>query len=449
VAITGFKTDGNAFIDDALARGAVAVVTEKEQQCGVPLLMVPNARQALADLAAHLYRMIDNSVGVCAVTGTNGKTTACFLLKNILEARGEKVGLISSLVYDTGAEKIPARRTTPESLDIFRLLYAMRKNQCTSCVMETSSHALMLERVRNVEVQVALFTNLTRDHLDFHQDMKEYLEAKARLLDMVTDKDKWAVINYDSEPFRSLIPRVKCQSLAYSLNDEKADVFLRDFHMTPEGSSFVLHTPEAEQEVTGFNLPGRFNLYNALAAGSAALAYGAEIDTIVKGLQNARVVPGRLERIESSAPFTVFLDFAHTPDALERTIETMREIGKGRILTLFGCGGDRDRGKRSLMGKAVTGRSEYAVLTEDNVRGENPQQIFDDVKPGFEKGSNVEIIPDRRTAIAHVLAAAREDDMVLIAGKGDETFNEVNGVRRPWSDRDVVREELSKLGYKI
>ncbi len=446
VAISGFVRDGNDFADEAIKSGAIAVVTEKEAERSVPQMIVSDARAALADLAAAFYAHPDRKIKVCGVTGTNGKTTSCFLIKRILEARGKKVGLINSLVYDTGRQKIAASRTTPESLDIFRLLHSMKKNLCVNAVIEISSHALALHRVKNIDINVALFTNLTRDHLDFHRNIDDYLAVKATLLETVRGEDKWAIINYDSLEFRGLIERVLGSYMTYSLGDRNADVYLQDYQMAPDGSRFEIHTPMGNRKVN-FRLPGRFNLYNALAATAAAMASGADIDTVVRGLEDAAVVPGRLERVDRGAPFSVFIDYAHTPDALRRTIETLREMGKGRVLTLFGCGGDRDHGKRPLMGEAVTSISDYAVLTSDNSRSEKPQQIFEDVKPGFAPGAKIDIIEDRREAIAHILKEAHDNDVILLAGKGDENYQEIGGVKYPWSDRDVAKEELHKLGF--
>ncbi len=447
VAITGFKQDGNSFADEAVQSGAVAIVTEREETRSIPQIIVPDARLALADLAAAFYAYPGGQIKTCAVTGTNGKTTSCFLIKNILEESGRKVGLINSVVYDTGKQKIAAIRTTPESLDVFRLLRAMKKNRCANAVIETSSHALALHRVRNVEVDVALFTNFTRDHLDFHKDMDSYLATKAQLLDMAAGENKWTVLNYDCPEYRSFIDRVQGSCLTYSLENTEADVYLTDYQFSPQGTRFRIHAPRGERNVN-FRLPGRFNLYNAVAASAAAIACGADIEAVVRGLEKSTTVPGRLERIESEAPFTIFIDFAHTPDALERTIEALRELSTGRILTLFGCGGDRDRGKRPLMGRAVTTQSDYSILTSDNSRSEEAQQIFDDVRPGFAAGAAVEVIEDRREAIAHILKQARPGDVILLAGKGNEDYQEIKGVKYPWSDRNVAKEELKRIGYE-
>ncbi|MCK5125777.1 MAG: UDP-N-acetylmuramoyl-L-alanyl-D-glutamate--2,6-diaminopimelate ligase [candidate division Zixibacteria bacterium] len=446
VAIRGFATDGNKYIDDAIAKGAVAVVTDQECNCSVPQVVVPDARRALADLAAKLYNYANNRIKICGVTGTNGKTTSCFLLRNLFYARSKRTGIITSLEYDTTKDKIAASRTTPEALDIHRLLHIMKNNFCTNAIIEISSHALVLHRVRNLDIQVALYTNFTRDHLDFHNTMEEYLEAKAKLLDFVNQENKWAVINYDCPEFMSLKDRITGSYMTYSLSDPGADVYLEHFTLNPEGSRFEIHSPMGNRAIK-FRLPGRFNLYNALGAATAAMASGIDIDSIKTGLENSKVIPGRLERIKCNAPFSIFVDYAHTPDAITRTIESLRELGDGRILTLFGCGGDRDRGKRPLMGKAATEASNYSVLTSDNPRSEDPEQIIEDVKPGFAEGARVDTISDRDIAISHLLGQAKEGDILLLAGKGAEPYQDINGVKHPFLDKDVALTHLDKMGY--
>lgn len=448
VAVKGFVHDGNDWIEEAVNRGAAAVMTEKRAIRSVPQIIVPDTRAAMADLAAVLYGHPESLLDIYGVTGTNGKTTTCFLIKKMLEAAGKRTGLVSSLVYDTGKDQIPAGRTTPESLDMYRLLHMMTRNQCSHAVIEISSHALILHRVKNLKVRVAVFTNITRDHLDFHTGMDEYLAAKARLLDMVDDPNKWAVINHDCEEFRPLFSRGNSRKMSYSVDDASADVHLENVRLRPTGSNFELHASDGAREIE-YNLVGRYNLYNALAASTAALAGGLSLDDVAGGLANAEIIPGRLERIESNAPFSIFIDFAHTPDALRRTIETLRETSHGRILVLFGCGGDRDRGKRSLMGEAVTSLADIAVLTSDNPRSESPARIIDDVRPGLKGGAGVEIIEDRKEAVTHILIQAQDGDVVLLAGKGAENYQEIKGVRHPYSDREEAAEQLAKRGYEV
>ncbi len=448
VAIKGFMHDGNDWIDEAIDRGAAAVMTEKRAPRSIPQIIVPDARAAMADLAAMMYGHPESKLDIYGVTGTNGKTTTCFLIKKMIEAAGKQSGMVSSLVYDTGKDQIPAGRTTPESLDMYRLLHMMTKNACTHAVVEISSHALVLHRVKNLNVRVAVFTNITRDHLDFHTSMDDYLSAKGRLLDMVDDPDKWAVINLDCEEFRPFLTRGQSRKMSYAMDNDAADVHLANIRFRPSGSHFELHAPDGMRDVD-YKLTGRYNLYNALAASTAALAGGLGLDAVAAGLENAEVVPGRLERIDSTAPFSVFIDFAHTPDALRRTIETLRETSHGKILVLFGCGGDRDRGKRPLMGEAVTALADYAVLTSDNPRSENPARIIDDVRPGLKGGTQVEIIEDRKEAVARILDRAGEGDVVLLAGKGAENYQEIKGIRHPYSDREEAAKRLEKRGYEV
>lgn len=446
VAISGFKRDGNEFIDDAVARGAAAIATEKQGTRNIPQVIVPDARAALADLAARFYDYETSPIKLCAVTGTNGKTTSCFLIRTIMSTRGKKTGLVTSLRYDTGGEQFPADRTTPESLDIYRLLYLMKKNQCVNAVIEVSSHALVLHRVKNLNFQVALFTNFSRDHLDFHRDMDDYLQAKARLLEMVAGPDKWAVINLDCPEFKGFLKRASCPVMTYALNDQTADITMENVRIEPNESRFDLCTPMGKRSVA-LGLPGRYNLYNALAATGAAMASGIDIDTVVVGLEQASVIPGRLELVASGAPFAVFVDFAHTPDGLRRTIEAAREFTRGKILTLFGCGGDRDRGKRPLMGQTVTELTDVAVLTSDNPRSEDPLAIIEDIKPGLKPGTRVVIVPDRHEAITRIIGLAEPGDTVLLAGKGAEEYQEIKGVKHPFRDRDVAKAELQRSGY--
>ncbi|MBU0983431.1 MAG: UDP-N-acetylmuramoyl-L-alanyl-D-glutamate--2,6-diaminopimelate ligase, partial [candidate division Zixibacteria bacterium] len=381
----------------------------------------------------------------CGVTGTNGKTTVCHLIKLMLEARNKTAGLVTSRIYDTGKQVFKAERTTPESLDMQRLLYLMKANFCVNAVIEVSSHALELHRVDNIDFRTAVYTNLTRDHLDFHGTMENYLAAKAKLADRLTGDLSYAVINLDVPEFRPLFGDLMCSYIGYSLKDPQADVRCGDYELTPEGTTFDLITPMGTETVR-FALPGRFNLQNALAAAAGGLACGVDLDAVVKGLEAATPVDGRLNAITCGQPFAVYVDFAHTPDAITRLCETVRELTDGRLLILFGCGGDRDKGKRPLMGTAATENSDFAIVTSDNPRSEDPLAIIEDVKPGL-VGENYQILPDRKEAIAAILKRAGAGDVVLLAGKGAENYQEVNGIREPFSDFDEARTVLAELGY--
>lgn len=445
VAITGFKENGYTYAPAALANGAVAVMGE-QRHAEFPIhVRVPNARKALAEVAARFYGYPGKRMRACGVTGTNGKTTTCRLIKGILTRQGRKTGLVTSLIYDTGNEQFSADRTTPESLDLQRLLFLMRKNVCRDAVIEVSSHALSLHRVDNVSFRVAVYTNFTRDHLDFHGTMDEYFKAKAKLLRFLSGPLAYAVINLDVPEFRPLFGDLECSFLAYSLANPKADVYTAGYEIRPDGTTFDLVTPVGTQTVN-FPLPGRYNLMNALAATAGALADGADLESVVAGLEEAEPVPGRLNRVDCGQPFGVFVDYAHTPDAIERLCQSARELTSGRLLLLFGCGGDRDSGKRPLMGAAATGNANYVVVTSDNPRTENPLTIIEQIKPGL-LGSEFKVEPDRRAAIAAILQEARSGDVVLLAGKGAETYQEIHGVKHPFDDREVAREALAAMGY--
>lgn len=446
VAVTGFKVDGYNYVKEAVARGAVAVMGERAGCDEVPThIKVTDARKALSDIAAKFYGYPGLFLKACGVTGTNGKTTTCYLLRNILQARSKKVGLITSQIYDTGEEKFHADRTTPEALDVQRLLFLMKQNNCNNVVLEVSSHALELSRVENINFRVAVFTNLTRDHLDFHETMENYLKAKAKLLDKLEGPLSYAVINLDVPEFRSLFGLYKASYMSYSLDNKDADVYCEEYDIRPDGTTCNLITPMGKITLN-LKLPGRFNLYNTIAAVTAGLACGINLDNIISGVEITEPVPGRFNYIDGGQPFAVYIDFAHTPDAIERLIQSASEFTGGRILTLFGCGGDRDRGKRPLMGEVATRNSAIAVLTSDNPRTEDPLAIIEDVKPGL-VGDNYKIIPDRTEAIKEILSLAQPGDVVLLAGKGDENYQEIQGVKHAFSDREVAIKNLEALGY--
>ncbi len=442
----GYAVDGYDYVEQATANGAIAVMGERSACPGIDThIQVPNIRKAMSDVSALFYGNPGDRIKACGVTGTNGKTTTCFLIKHILEARNKTTGLITSQVYDTSKEKFRADRTTPESLDVQRLLFLMKKNYCVNAVIEVSSHALALHRVDNIDFRVAVYTNLTRDHLDFHSDMEEYLEAKKLLLKKLHGPLSYAVINLDVEEFRPLFGELDCSDMSYSLSDSKADVYCSNYELKQEGTTFDLVTPMGNRTIS-LKLPGRFNLQNALAAAAGGLACGVDVDNVVRGLEAAEPVAGRLHPIKCGQPFAVYVDFAHTSDAIMRLCETARELTEGKLLLMFGCGGDRDRGKRPLMGRAATENADYVVVTSDNPRSENPQDIIEDILPGL-SGEDFEIIADRNEAIRALLGRASEGDTVLLAGKGSETYQEVNGVKEPYDEFAVARKALADLGY--
>jgi len=445
-AVKGFTADGYDYVPQAVENGAVAVMGERESFDGIGThVTVPDVRAAMAKVSAAFYGFPGRQIKACGITGTNGKTTTAFLLRTILQARQKQTGLITSHLYDTGGETFPAERTTPESLDVQRLLYLMKKNRCVNVVMEVSSHALALKRVEEINFRVAIYTNLTRDHLDFHGTMDEYLAAKALLLEKVEGDLSYAVINLDVPEFRTLFGNLNSSHLSYAIANEKADVRVGDFDLKPEATTFDLITPMGDRTVT-IKLPGRFNLTNALAAAAGGLACGIDLDSVVTGLESAAPVPGRFTVLSQGQPFAVYIDYAHTPDAIARLCESVRELCEGKLLLLFGCGGDRDKGKRPLMGEAAMNSADFAMVTSDNPRSEDPVAIIEDVKPSLDANrSDVEV--DRKVAIEKILARAKPGDAVLLAGKGAETYQEIAGVRTPFSDRDTAAAALTKMGY--
>ena len=353
--------------------------------------------------------------------------------------------MLTSSVYDTGSEIIQASRTTPESLDLQRLLFQIDKNSCDSAVVEVSSHGLVMHRVDNVLFKIVLFTNLTRDHLDFHKSMEEYLKAKAQILTHLADNDSTAVVNIDVPEFVSLMNLDDIKFVTYSINNPEADIYCTSYSIEPSSTKFDLMTPTGMYKVE-LKIPGRFNLVNAVAAAAACHSAGIADEDIVKGLENAAPVPGRLSYIDQGQPFAVYVDFAHTPDALERVCEAVREISKGRLLLLFGCGGDRDKGKRSMMGQVARNSADFICLTSDNPRSEDPIMIIEDIKSGL-LNADVVIEPERKRAIFEILNKAQAGDVVLLAGKGAEKYQEIDGEFIPFDEIDLVQQALANLGY--
>ena len=445
VALRGEKTDGNAFIETAIDRGAVAVLTDEEQpQRGATLIVVKNARQALADLAAEFYGRPSLGLKVAGITGTNGKTTTAFLLKHLCDAVQLRAGLIGTIRYEIGDRILPASRTTPESLDLQELLFQIRSAGCRAVAMEVSSHASAQGRVRDVEFDTMIFTNLTQDHLDFHQTMDAYYEAKVKLfteLPAQAHKKGKVVINQDDRWGQRLIARLGKDApglplITYGLNARadfrasaiKTDVSGTQYQLDAQGKTYLVRLP----------LIGSFNVYNSLAALAGAASIGVDLRTAVRALASAPSVPGRLEPVPVKRQFRVFVDYAHTDDALSNVMQTLRDLNPRRLLVVFGCGGDRDRAKRPLMAAAVERAADWAVVTSDNPRKENPEAIIEEIKSGF-RGKNYETVVDRREAIFHAISIAEPGDIVLIAGKGHETSQEFADHTIPFDDLSIAR----------
>jgi UDP-N-acetylmuramoyl-L-alanyl-D-glutamate--2,6-diaminopimelate ligase len=452
VAVKGLRVDGADFGRQAIDRGAMAVISEQQPPTGTraPWIVVGDARLALALLAAELHQHPSRDMQVVGITGTNGKTTTAHVVASIFEAAGVTCGLLGTVAYRLGTEARPATRTTPEAPDVQQLLREMVDRGCGACVMEVSSHALSLARVDGMTFAAGVFTNLTRDHLDFHADMEAYFRAKRRLFEMLPSKAP-AVINLDDPRGVSLVD-VGGTPVTYAIS-RSADVTPGPLSFSLEGLVFDVRTPQGTLHVDS-KLVGRPNVYNILAAIATTMALGVPSDAIERGIRALEGVPGRFQLVSGAADgLTVVVDYAHTDDALRNLLETARPLARGRLITVFGCGGDRDRTKRPLMG-AVAGRlSDVIVVTSDNPRGEDPGRIIEEIQRGItqdtkrDKGQVVAIV-DRRAAIAKAIEMARADDLVLVAGKGHEQYQVIGDRTLPFDDVAVAREALARRRTK-
>jgi UDP-N-acetylmuramoyl-L-alanyl-D-glutamate--2,6-diaminopimelate ligase len=451
-ALRGEKADGLAFIEQAIAAGAVAALGENiGSDTRITTIQVPNARAALADVAAAFYQHPSQRLKMVGVTGTNGKTTTTFLIKHILERELLRCGMIGTVRYEVGDRILPAARTTPESLDVHELLSQMRNAGCKAAVMEVSSHALAQDRVRGIDWDCAVFTNLTQDHLDYHGTMDKYFEAKSLLFTGLTGQRKkaTAVINADDRFGAKLIPLCQVPVLTYGLgvradfraSEVKIDFSGTSYQLDARGKSFLVRLP----------LIGRFNVYNSLAAIAAAASVGIEVRNAVVALANAPHVPGRLEAAPIKRQFRIFVDYAHTDDALTNVMKTLRELSPNRLIVVFGCGGNRDRAKRAKMAAAVDALADWSIVTSDNPRKEQPEAIIEDIVKGY-RGNKYEIIAERREAIFKAIAMAEPRDIVLIAGKGHETYQEFADYTVPFDDMQTAIEAVGatpmEVGYK-
>jgi UDP-N-acetylmuramoyl-L-alanyl-D-glutamate--2,6-diaminopimelate ligase len=449
VALRGTGSDGHQFIGSAVGKGAKAVVLEHDSEwpdpyfmhAGVAKVVVADSRKALALISANYFGHPSREMTMVGVTGTNGKTTTTHLIKSILEAAGKRAGLIGTIEYTIGNEVIPASHTTPESLELNELLDRMRTSACQAVSMEVSSHALHQSRVYGLDYDVAVFTNLTQDHLDYHGSMEEYFRAKQLLFDALPE-DATAVSNFDDPWNARMISTTRARTMTYGIG-EKADIRASDITLSIDGTSFRLRTGKGETSISS-SLVGRFNVYNILAAYSAGMALGYPHDTLARGIDNLKGVRGRFQRVASPKGWTAIIDYAHTPDALEKCLRTIHEIlpaaKRGRIITVFGAGGDRDRTKRPLMGKIAAGLSDLAIVTSDNPRTEDPQGIIDDIVRGISPEATVIRDADRRSAILTALRQARSGDVVLVAGKGHEDYQLIGREKIHFSDSEIVED---------
>jgi UDP-N-acetylmuramoyl-L-alanyl-D-glutamate--2,6-diaminopimelate ligase len=446
VCAGGYPADRHDFLPQAAEAGAVAAIVEEGRSFDAPqnmtLIAVPDTRRALAKLSSRFWEDPSHDLKLYGITGTNGKTTSSFLLSQLLERAGRITGVIGTLGAFLSGEEIPSDRTTPEANDLQRLLREMADRGATAVSMEVSSHALALGRVRGCHFAGAIFTNLTQDHLDFHRSFEDYFQAKASLFTEYAGPDFRAAINLDDEGGKRLLPLVSCPTTTFGIS-EAADVRAEEIRLSPGSTAFRLAAPHGSREVL-LPLIGRFNVSNALGTAALALHAGISLDEVAAGLSEAKGAPGRFERVDEGQPFGVVVDYAHTPDALENVLRAARSITEGRLLCVFGCGGDRDPGKRPKMGRIAGDLSDVAIVTSDNPRSENPEAIIDQILGGITSDSHarVEAIADRREAIRAAAREAKPGDMVLIAGKGHETYQILPHGTIHFDDREEAREAL-------
>ncbi len=445
VAIRGLVADGNRFVEPARKKGAAAICSEEMPLPGGPWIQVRDARESLAILAAALLGHPAGALDLIGVTGTNGKTTTTYLIDAALRAAGEKPGLVGTVEYRIGDRLVEAARTTPEASDLQSLFRQMVDAGCRRAVLEVSSHSLVLKRVHGCPFKVAVFTNLTRDHLDFHGDMDTYFAAKRILFDTLLREDGHAIVNRDDDRAEELIPSARGRVWTYSLH-APADVAVEEVTLSLEGTRVRALTPVGPIEIAT-PLLGRFNVQNILAALATGLALGLPEEALRRGLGSLKGVPGRLERVLAGQEFTVLVDYAHTDDALKNVLETVRELRPRRLITVFGCGGDRARTKRPLMGAVAARLSDVVILTSDNPRSEPPEAILEEIRRGVpqSRAGDTYVIPDRRDAIAKALEMGREGVVVVIAGKGHETYQVLRDRTVPFDDRQVARDILHRL----
>ncbi len=440
-AIGGFNVDGHNFISKAIENGAKAVVVEKDVTLveGITFIKVENGRRALAIAASNFYDNPSKKMKIIGITGTNGKTTSAFMLKGILEAKGYKVGLIGTIANYIGDKEIHTEKTTPESLELQKLFKDMVDSDIDYCVMEVSSHSLDLDRVYGIEFSQGIFTNLTQDHLDFHKTFENYFNAKSKLFKIC----KHSVVNVDDSYGIKLLEKINSRVTTYSIEKE-SDLRGIDINLESTGIIFNLKGNEKTYKVQ-LPIPGRYNVYNALGCIGAALDEGIDMDTIVEGLSKV-TVPGRCENLTlgMNLGFQVIRDYSHTPDSLKNILENLRELTKGKLICIFGCGGDRDRTKRPIMGEIGTELSDIAIITSDNPRSEDPYMILEDIEAGVEK-SNYKLIENRREAIKTALLLGEKDDIIVIAGKGHETYQILKNETIHFDEKEVVLELIEEL----
>ena len=436
VCIKGYETDGHKYAKNAAEKGAAVIVAQDDVDVSCPVVKVKDTRRALAVMCNEFHNNPSREFKLVGVTGTNGKTTTTFLIKQILEKAGQKVGLIGTNQIMIGDEIYPASRTTPDSFELQGLFRKMADSKVDTVVMEVSSHALYLDRVYGCDFDVGVFTNLTQDHLDFHKTMENYRDAKAILFNIC----KKGVINTDDESGAFIAKNAKCEVLTYGV-DKKAEIKAENAVLEQRGVSF-----DIEGEKYSLAIPGKFSVYNALSAIGALKALGVDDEIIRQGLSEAKGVRGRAEVVPVSENFTVLVDYAHTPDGIENILKTAKGFAKGRVVILFGCGGDRDNTKRPVMGEIASSLADFCIVTSDNPRTENPMDIINEILPGV-KGEHI-VIENRREAIEYAIKNAKKDDVIILAGKGHEDYQQIGKEKIHFDEVEILMELKAQIGGK-
>jgi UDP-N-acetylmuramoyl-L-alanyl-D-glutamate--2,6-diaminopimelate ligase len=446
-AIKGHNSDGHSFIMSAINNGATAIIMEDNSavpdqmftHTGVTKILVDNSRKALAEISSAFYKNPSSLLKLTGITGTNGKTTSSFILKSIFENAGEKTGLMGTISNYIGEKRVDSKLTTPESNDLNEMLYEMYEQGCSRAVMEVSSHSLVLNRVHGIKFRSAVFTNITSDHLDFHQNFENYLAAKKILFDQLPEGSR-AVVNMDDANYIKIVRDTAAEIITYG-KSENADFSIRNIAYDLNGTEFIIKWKEQEYSIQT-SLIGEFNAYNAASAFAAAVSDGYDPDQVIEGIRKTQYVPGRFEVIGKGEKKAI-VDYSHTADSLEKALNALRQIaGSKQIVTVFGCGGDRDKSKRPVMGRIAGELSDRVIVTSDNPRTENPFTILEDISKGL-KTNNYIMIENREEAIASAIKNSDDDAVILIAGKGHEEYQEINGVRNHFSDKETAEKYLN------
>lgn len=439
----GLRMDAHDFAPQAVEKGAVALIVERELPIDVPQVLVEDVRMAISHVACEFFDHPAKKLLMIGITGTKGKTTTSFLIKSILEAAGKKTGLIGTVCSMIGSEIIPSNLTTPDPIMLQTLLSSMVEAGCEAVVMEISAHAVAQHRMAGVQFDVGAFSNFSQDHLDYFKDMDAYFNAKMRFFD--PDMTKHIVYNVDDERVAEGMKALGREAMSIGIR-AASDIYANDIEIAERGCSFLMTWHKQFRVSTQLKLAGIFNVYNALLAAGVCICAGIGPEAIRKGLEEVRAVPGRIELLDTGTPYRVILDYAHSPDSLENILKAVRETSKGRMIALFGCGGNRDTAKRPIMGEIAGELADFCVLTSDNPRNEDPMEILAEIEEGIKPtGCEYVVIENRREAIRYALKNALPTDVIVLAGKGHETYQEICGVKHPFDEKVVVAELLAEL----